>query len=185
MTMWRKSTLDSSHYAIKAVRDYAIAAHGDQKYGDEPYVVHLDAVAEIVRRYGATAVKLAYLHDVIEDTKVLSDRLCKDVGDYLYRCIILMSKPCHGSRASKTKCLNEQAAKLKASDWAFYAMVFIVKPADRLANVRASVKGNRKGWMKQYRREHAEFVNAFHVPGLCDEIWAELDDLFAQSAPKV
>lgn len=31
-------------------RDFAIKWHGDQKYGDKPYVYHLDQVAEIVSK---------------------------------------------------------------------------------------------------------------------------------------
>ena len=48
----------------REARDYAIAAHGDQKYGEHPYVGHLDAVAEIVRPDGELAVAVAYLHDL-------------------------------------------------------------------------------------------------------------------------
>ncbi len=49
----------------EAIRDYAIKAHGDQLYGDRPYSVHLDAVAELVPDvYKQTA----YQHDLLEDT---------------------------------------------------------------------------------------------------------------------
>lgn len=33
--------------SIKA-RDFAIIAHGNQKYGDQPYVVHLDEVFNVL-----------------------------------------------------------------------------------------------------------------------------------------
>ena len=34
---------------VDRARAFAVQAHGDQRYGDEPYVVHLDEVAAIVR----------------------------------------------------------------------------------------------------------------------------------------
>lgn len=182
--MGHKISFSSDQYAIENARNFAIAAHSDQKYGDEPYVAHLDAVAEIVRSYGTNAVILAYLHDILEDTSVYFDKLCSIYGGFTARCVSFMSKPLRGSRAQKNKSMNERVARLKSSDRALYALVFIVKPADRLANVRASAEGSHKGWMKQYRREHSEFKNAFYIPGLCEEIWYELDRLFDQSMPK-
>ena len=59
-------TLNTIHQA----NTFAIRAHGNQQYGDKPYVVHLDAVAELLTKYGETAQIIAYLHDVIEDTEI-------------------------------------------------------------------------------------------------------------------
>lgn len=63
-------------YLHQATRDIAIRAHGTQMYGDEPYVVHLDAVNSVLLNalHGANLsdipkeLQVAYLHDVIEDT---------------------------------------------------------------------------------------------------------------------
>jgi (p)ppGpp synthase/HD superfamily hydrolase len=50
-------------------RDLALRYHGEQRYGDHPYGVHLDAVVEILREYGHEAlVPAGYLHDTLEDT---------------------------------------------------------------------------------------------------------------------
>jgi len=35
---------------MTSARDFAIKAHGDQKYNSEPYSVHLDQVARLVSR---------------------------------------------------------------------------------------------------------------------------------------
>ena len=51
-------------------REFAEKAHGTQKYGDKPYVTHLDAVATWLRELGRADLENAgYLHDVLEDTK--------------------------------------------------------------------------------------------------------------------
>jgi len=58
-----------------SARDFAIQAHGDQKYGTKPYVYHLDQVAAICCtikfHYDSETLRTAaFLHDVLEDTKV-------------------------------------------------------------------------------------------------------------------
>ncbi len=53
---------------------FAVAAHGEQrrKYNHEPYVRHVERVAQTVMEYGGTTgmVMAALLHDVLEDTPV-------------------------------------------------------------------------------------------------------------------
>ena len=48
----------------------AVGAHGDQRYGDRPYIVHPLAVAGQVAARGGTVVQTvaAVLHDTVEDT---------------------------------------------------------------------------------------------------------------------
>tara|TARA_R110000744_G_scaffold87993_2_gene171661 strand:+ start:402 stop:815 length:414 start_codon:yes stop_codon:yes gene_type:complete len=55
-------------YKLSAKR-FAQIAHGDQKYGEEPYMVHLEAVASQFPD-GSVEQDVAWLHDVLEDTKV-------------------------------------------------------------------------------------------------------------------
>jgi len=55
-------------YIIEKSRDYAITAHGEQKYGDKPYIHQLEAVVKILEPYGSEAKLIGYLHDVAEDT---------------------------------------------------------------------------------------------------------------------
>lgn len=55
---------------VLAARNFAIAYHGDQTYGDGPYVGHLDDVVRCLADHRAHVPTLiaGYLHDVIEDT---------------------------------------------------------------------------------------------------------------------
>lgn len=57
-----------------AARHYAKFVHEDQKYGEHPYIYHLDQVAQIVEftsklteQEMSNALCVAYLHDTIED----------------------------------------------------------------------------------------------------------------------
>ena len=57
--------------SIEQAREFAIIAHGEQRYGDEPYASHLAAVVQIMDDFGLPAeFKVAgWLHDVVEDTE--------------------------------------------------------------------------------------------------------------------
>ncbi|WP_082780359.1 HD domain-containing protein [Rufibacter sp. DG15C] len=54
--------------------EFAVEAHGEQrrKFTNEPYVKHLERVAQTVKEYDGTTsmVMAALLHDVLEDTPV-------------------------------------------------------------------------------------------------------------------
>src|SRR5208282_609290 len=52
-------------------REFAIEEHGDQKYGTEPYCVHLQDVHDIALEFGLDGDYLpaSWLHDIVEDTK--------------------------------------------------------------------------------------------------------------------
>ena len=63
---------------------FAKKAHGDQMYGDQPYWTHPRAVAAAGKRFfGAKfnndAIKVAFLHDVVEDTPYKLEQL-KNMG---------------------------------------------------------------------------------------------------------
>lgn len=61
--------------AVSVARNLAIWAHQDQKYNGDPYVVHLDRVADLCQSRSLGSDKdfmavAAYLHDLLEDTHV-------------------------------------------------------------------------------------------------------------------
>jgi len=59
-------------------REFAAQAHGEQMYGDEPYMTHVEDVAG-----GFTdplLQRIAYLHDVVEDTGVGLDEIHERFG---------------------------------------------------------------------------------------------------------
>ena len=51
---------------VSKAREFAVASHGDQRYGVHPYHVHLDDVAELAREYGEQAqIGTVQLHDAL------------------------------------------------------------------------------------------------------------------------
>lgn len=63
----------------QAAWQFAMAAHAEQrrKYHNEPYIRHLERVAQMVMAFGGTTgmVMAALLHDVLEDTPVSEEEL--------------------------------------------------------------------------------------------------------------
>lgn len=131
-------------------RDFAIKAHGDQKYGDRPYVEHLDAVAAIVRGWGygpaSNAVRAAYLHDVLEDTPVTMRELVETFGQPLAD----MVWACTGVGDSREERNDTIYRRLRAVPFAIP-----VKVADRIANMNASEPGSRHA--RKYLLESQKF----------------------------
>jgi (p)ppGpp synthase/HD superfamily hydrolase len=154
-------------------RSFAIAAHGEQKYGDKPYVSHLDAVADLVARYGEEAVVVAYLHDTVEDTSATIEDIESIFGVRVAACVRLLTDEAGATRQErKAKTHAKLAATGSEAETAL-----IVKAADRLANVRACCAGPRQDLLKVYRSEHQAFRLAVYREQLCDPIWQELDSL--------
>ena len=58
----------------------------------------------------------------------------------------------------------------------------VVKAADRLANLRESIKPGEKNekMILKYGGEHLGLRAAAYRPGLCDPIWSELDAIVEQ-----
>ena len=152
-------------------RTLAVYYHGDQKYGNSPYRVHLDAVADILAAYGTDAQVVAYLHDVLEDTAMPADQIEETFGSFVARCVRLITDaPGPSRKERKIKTYAKMAAVTGELE-----LALIVKSADRLANLRASTGKNNRRLMQMYKEEHPRFKKAVYRPGLCESIWEEMD----------
>ena len=162
-----------------SARDFAIRAHGDQRYGERPYHVHLAAVAEIVDELvlagDPVLHAVAWLHDVLEDTPVEAEELRLRFGDTVTVAVDLVSDPPGKTRKVRKVALHSRLAEIDVEEHGCRAAL-IVKAADRLANARASLEGSPRK-LRLYRAEHSEFRAAVFRVGLCDRVWAELDVL--------
>jgi hypothetical protein len=157
--------------AVSRAREFAVAAHGDQLYGDKPYAVHLDAVAELLAPNGELAQVIGYLHDVVEDTAVSLDGVRREFGDMVAACVALVTDEPGANRRERKAKTNAKLAAVSGKD----VLALVVKAADRLANLRASVSGGSESKLGMYRREQPAFRAAAYRPGLCDELWREMD----------
>lgn len=157
----------------ESARKFAIEAHGDQKYGEHPYVYHLDKVAEIVRPWGDELMAIAYLHDVLEDVDLSwLDDIEREFGSMVADCVWCCTDSDAKSRKERKRLSNQEFANAK---WSLYPAL-IVKAADRLANaIECAATGDSK--LEMYRAEHTEFRKAAYRPMLCDQIWTALDSI--------
>lgn len=172
-----------------AARIFAVEAHGGQRYGEHPYVVHLEAVAQIVRGIVKAPdvewiVAVAYLHDVLEDTDAEEQELRLRFGDVVADAVAIVTDPVAPTRRERKALLHARLRALNETDPAAWAAL-IVKTADRVANLRACVSDNKEGLMITYALEHADFREAARRPGLCEDWWRELDALCRGIEPLV
>ena len=159
---------------VNNARVFAMQAHLGQLYGNEPYIVHLDEVAKIVDQYGQDCQIVAYLHDILEDTVITDKDIGQWFGDKVLRNVQLCTDEPGGNRKTRKFRTN---LKLSNATLPKDAIGLIVKAADRLANARRCVINNPK-LLAMYAGEYPEFKKAAYRPGLCDEIWDELDGIF-------
>jgi len=142
-------------------------------------------VVAIVREYDDSpdAEAVAWLHDVVEDTGRSTADIERLFGRPVSVAVACVTDPEGPNRRTKKARLHAQLAKLDPEQADSYRMALLVKVADRLANVRASVAANDKRKLKMYRREHPEFRAAVERPPLFAPMWEELDALLAVREP--
>ena len=71
-----------SELDVKSTLNFIKKAHADQLYGDKPYFTHPKAVAATGKKFFGSkfnndAIKVAFLHDVVEDTNFSIEQLSK------------------------------------------------------------------------------------------------------------
>ena len=117
---------------------FAKKAHGDQMYGDQPYWTHPRAVAAAGKRFfGAKfnndAIKVAFLHDVVEDTPYKLEQL-KNMGlsPEVIEAVGLLTK-------NKKLSYEENIKRIMASG---NRLAMMVKYADNYKNYT----GDKSSW---------------------------------------
>jgi len=140
-------------YAEAAAREFAIKAHGDQRYGRMPYSYHLDQVAYKLREledYGwcvpEEAYVVAYLHDVLEDTLTGDDEVEEQFGSQITRAIVYLSKNYWPSYESYMTHVKENKIS------------HVVKIADTMCNLQASIASVEPKRIKKYSEQLARLM---------------------------
>jgi thioesterase domain-containing protein len=149
-------------------RQFAIQSHAEQRYGDQPYAVHLAHVVRLLKESEfADRVDFeaaAWLHDVIEDTSVQADEIAKrfgpDVADIVSR---VSDEPASTRAERKLRTYPKIKGHLGAT---------VVKLCDRLANLEASFQNQSK--LELYLAEHESFYAGLHFEGLATSLWDRL-----------
>lgn len=126
------------------VRDFAIKWHGNQMYGDKPYVYHLDQVAaQLLRRYGGDSLEVttSYCHDLLEDTACEWEDLGYAFGWTVADAVICMTK-------QKGEAYDDYISRVMSNQ-----LSLIVKIADTKANLRQSIVDNDKNRIVKYAKQ--------------------------------
>jgi (p)ppGpp synthase/HD superfamily hydrolase len=151
-----------------AALTWASERHENQLYGDLPYSVHLNAVADVLRQFGhgddPVLMSAGYLHDTIEDQGVTREQIAERFGERVADIVDAVSDPPGRDRSTQKAAAYPRIRELDDA--------VIVKLADRIANVQA---GGPKRSM--YRDEQAAFRESVRSPGVADDMWAYLDAL--------
>jgi (p)ppGpp synthase/HD superfamily hydrolase len=163
--------METSH--VNAARAYALSMHGAQMYGAHPYSHHLDAVAATLAPHGQEAQVIGYLHDVVEDTGATVADVRTRFGNKVAACVELLTDAPGANRKERKSKTYAKLSRVTGAE----ELALVVKVADRLSNVRACVVDAHRELWSLYRGEHTVFKTSAFRPGLCDELWFELDDL--------
>lgn len=112
-----------------------------RKYTNEPYYLHPQAVAEIVRSYGGSynMIAAALLHDVLEDTQVpmidLAQEFNNEVMTLVYELTDQFTEPHYGNRAYR-KTLERGRLSATSAD------AQTIKYADLIHNTQSIVQND-------------------------------------------
>lgn len=173
---------ESGPISLETVTRFAEEAHGDQKYGELPYLKHLSDVVQVLGRFGYKRtgefldphvradrlVAAAWLHDVLEDTDVSYEEL-RD----LFGCEIAYLV---GNVTSAKGKNRQERNKLTYPKVRRSVEAVILKLADRIANVE-SCRETDNSLLKTYKKEWPSFRKALYRPQECEEMWTVLKQL--------
>lgn len=172
---------------VQKAREYAINAHGDQKYGDdEPYSIHLDAVHSLVKEYGHLLASTknflnmleisAYLHDVLEDTSVSISEIEQLFGSKVTETVYNVTDETGDNRKQRKV---KTWAKIRSSESSIF-----IKLADRIANWGQAVEKNLS-LASMYDKEWPLFEAALYDPnGLFEPMWERLRNIANRNISK-
>ena len=128
---------EERHCLVERAVAFAEKAHEQQrrKYTHERYAVHLEAVAQRVRSAGGEpqAIAAAWLHDVVEDTRVTQGEIEAEFGPDVSRLVDELTDKStleDGNRAARKTVDRERLARASAE-------AQTVKLADLIDNARS------------------------------------------------
>lgn len=138
-------------------KQFAISKHGRQKYGEVPYIIHLNHVVSVLGEHGYAnddvIMSAGWLHDTIEDTDTTHAMLVLEFGKEIADIVWAVSSEPGKNRQAK---FRNTAPKIISKEKAL-----IVKLADRIANTEASLANNPKLY-QMYKKEFSAFYKLLY-----------------------
>lgn len=120
---------------------FAEDVHSGQWYGDHSYMFHLEAVSKKTKQlFDADHImlKVAYLHDTIEDTDTTYQTLRSTFGEVVADAVVVLTKTDDITRKQYLQRFEKDSLAWK------------VKVADCLCNLEESVKINDVRRIRRY-----------------------------------
>lgn len=150
--------VNSMNVADKA-KEFAIAKHATQKYGEHSYSYHLAQVSQVISEFGYAGdeaiMAAGWLHDVLEDTPTTYEMLASEFGKETADIVWAVTNESGKNRVDR---FRKTALKIQSNKKAL-----IVKLADRIANTEASLQSNPKLY-KMYVKEFPVFKELLYNP---------------------
>lgn len=139
-------------------------AHEGQKYGEDDYILHLEAVTEMVCKLThdykwdgyvwKDALDVAWLHDCLEDQPEYYNSI-PDVPKHIHEAIVAISKQDNETRAEYLKrCCENRLAHF-------------VKICDTMSNLECSVMDKNSKRVSKYTKQLSKLI----------EYWEEKYDI--------
>lgn len=157
--------------------------HGNQSYGDRPYMEHVRAVAQLVFERGNPGVDnvvpmvcAAILHDTLEDTALTPEAIKRAFGDEVFNMVDACTKK--DDDLCRACAFKRTVPRLLAVPGAV-----TIKLADRLANMQNALN-NRSTHLNMYVREYPGFKKLLAPAGGNEKLWEALDEVYAKSLEK-
>lgn len=156
--------------------EYVSKKHGEQKYGDKPYMYHILKVKDVCDKfidnyefdeYNKNVIKISVMcHDLLEDTDTEYEELVKIFNEDVAKIVFNVTGVGTNRKQRNLNAYN----KIKTDDRSIF-----VKLCDRISNVEESIKNNER-LLKIYKEEYFLFKkNIFN--GKFIEMWDYLDKL--------
>jgi (p)ppGpp synthase/HD superfamily hydrolase len=163
---------------LAQARELALRSHAEQRYGNRPYSVHLEAVQDVLARFGIddeVVRAAAWLHDVLEDNPNVRR---EDLERSLPEDVVAIVDACTDGEGESREQRKQRPLGLIPKT----PNAVLVKLADRIANVEASIHDHHDGRLAMYRQEHDTFVDALRKspsePSAAP-MWSHLEHILA------
>lgn len=177
---------------LESAEDYARIAHEGQerKYTGEPYWHHLQEVAGILRKYGASPdiIAAGWLHDTIEDTKVSYQNLAIVFGHLIADHVISVTDVSRKDSGNTPEGIGNRALR-KAIDRQYLAGASwqgqMIKCADIISNTK-NIMEHCPGFAKVYIPENRLLIEVLQrVRTVNYSIWLAAYDQILKAEQKL
>ena len=149
---------------IQQAKDFAFNAHSNHYFPcGRKYSTHLETVAEISKQAllheptlnEGILLSTAYLHDSVEDTAVTHEDIFNFFGHNISDAVSALTKNKQLSKSSQIQHSLQRILRQPKEVW-------LVKLADRIANLQQTIFLHDKKWSghyKQYYRNESILIN--------------------------